>query len=157
MLRHFARVLTVAIAVTHSLSLKAEAPDGPGESRKRQPKPPLINDPDEFVLPQPMRDASAAEPGPAPRVSDTNKPFDVIPVAPREGVAPAQGRVAVGFFNHSDRDIVLLIDQRTVKLGSRYYVQIKAPREFTWRERDGGLQKTIVPADAESVEIVFRR
>jgi len=118
------------------------------------------------VLPSPLSDTrpekllipvQAPELAPPPRNDDAKKTYDVIGVAPAPGAMPTQANVAVGFFNHSERDLVLEINDRAVKIGSRYYLQLKLPREFTWREKDGPLQTTKVPADAEGVEIVFRK
>jgi len=93
----------------------------------------------------------------APNKDDDRQSYDMFPVARSERLAPADGMVGIGFYNHSDRDIVLKINDRTVKLASRYYLKIKMPREFCWRELEGNEQKTKVPAEADGVEIVFKR
>ncbi len=137
-------------------SFQAAAQPAIEEPKSPVVKPPL---PDEELplLPPPIKQPPVAEPAPIPRVNDTNKPFDVIVVATAEGAKPAGDRVAIGFFNHSNRDVTLEIDQRTIKLNSRHYVQLKLPREFTWREKDGPMQITKTPENADGVEIVFRR
>ena len=125
----------------------------PPERLPNKPLPPFPDGPLED-LPAPVK---TPEQGPPPRLNDTNKPYDVIVVAPPNGAAPTTGDVAVGFFNHSERDLVLEINGQPTKLGSRRYLQLKLPREFDWREKDGSAQTTKVPADADGVEIVFRR
>lgn len=145
-----------------ALTLSADSlfadPEKPGEEKKLIVKPPLPDlESDLPLLPPPVKRISGVESVPAPRVNDTNKPFDVIMVAAAEDAKPAEGRIAVGFFNHGERDLTLEIDKRSVTLSSRHYVQLKLPREFTWREKDGAMQTTKVADDAEGVEIVFRR
>lgn len=123
--------------------------------------PPIEEPPAKIVLPkapakEPMKEPKP-EPAPAPRADDMGRPFEVIAVAPAGGARQAAGRVGVGFFNHSDRDITLEINGRPMRLASRHYVQVKLPREFSWREKDGPAQKSSVPAEADGLEIVFKK
>lgn len=122
------------------------------EPRKLDIKPPLPDTAPE-ELPSPIKVVEAS----VPRVEDTNRPYDVILVAPKVEKVPVPGEVAIGFFNHSDRDLILEVNDRTVKLGTRHYLQLKLPREFNWREKNGTNRTTKVPADADGAEIVFKK
>jgi hypothetical protein len=144
--------------------LFAEPPKKPSDEKKPLVKPPFPDGDLELpLLPPPLKIspvaeiAPIAEIAPLPRLNDTNKSFDIIMVAATEGAAPTDGRIGVGFFNHSDRDVTLEVNKRTIKLGSRHYLQLKLPRDFDWREKEGPVQTTNVPSDSEGVEIVFRR
>jgi hypothetical protein len=173
-------LLAILFAGAGLAPLRAE-PDAPSDLKKFQAKPPLPpfpdGDPDKPLLPLAKKETSAPkketpapkkEPQtPEPPMLDKDLPvpprvvdaaaFDVIAVAPQAGAPVSGGRVAVGFFNHGDRELVLEIDGRTVKLGSRYYLQLKLQREFSWRENQGAARTTKVPAEADGVEIVFRK
>jgi len=94
-----------------------------------------------------------------PRSVDESKvPYEVIPVAPADERPVARpATVTIGIFNHSKRDLVLEIGERTVKIESRRWVKLTLPREFNWREKDGAVWTTSVPDNADAVEIVFKR
>jgi hypothetical protein len=144
--------LTLLVGVAATEPAEKSTPE-----KKKLVKPPFPDgDPKEPLLP-PQKIEPVVEPGPAPRVNDTNKAFDIIVVAAAEGATPTPDSIAVGIFNHADRDLTIEINKRTIKLGSRHYVQVKLPREFGWREKDGPQQTTKVPMDSAGVEIVFRR
>lgn len=139
-------------------SLCAEPPKKASEEKKRLVLPPFPDgDPELPLLPPPAKTAPVAETAPMPRLVDSDKSFEVIVVAAPDGETIGKGGIAVGFFNHSDRDLLLEIGERTIKLDSRHYIQIKAGREFNWSEKNGPTQTTKVPDDAGGVEIVFRR
>ena len=172
-MRHRFTLCLAALIVLSTANSAVTAPED--DQKKLQVKPPLPPFPSDMTvdpMPLPVQKLSTVETGPmprqdddkkaleimpAPRPGDEKKAFEVLMVAPEEGTTPARSQVGVGFFNHSERDIVLEINERTVKLGSHYYLQIKMPREFVWREKDGTAQKTRIPVDADGVEIVFRK
>lgn len=147
---HLLPCLVVAMALAGIATLTAAPPE---KLKVIPPLPPFPDTGDEVLSPV----KKSVELGPIPRTNDTNKPYDVIVVAPADGAQPAEGVIAVGFFNHGERDVLIEINNRTVKLASQYYLQMKLPREFTWREKEGPMQKTKVPAEADGLEIVFRR
>jgi hypothetical protein len=70
-----------------------------------------------------------------------------------EGVVEAK----VGFFNHTDRDLTLLIQGEEVPLPKDEYVTLRLPREFKWAEKGETAREVKIPADAEGLEIVFRK
>ena len=150
MKRRLLKCLVISMVLAGSAVLTAAPPE---KLKMAPPLPPFPDTPDE-VLP-PIKQAS--ELAPVPRSNDTSKSFDIIMVAPADGSAPVEGTIAVGFFNHGEREVLIEINGRTVKLASQYYLQLKLPREFTWREKEGPMQKTNVPAEADGAEIVFRR
>jgi hypothetical protein len=174
--------LLAALAAIPSQSLAEPEPDADAKKSLVKPPPPFPDSPPDVPIlpPPPIKKTDSKDDAPPfkkppaddtpplikeplpevvpmPRHNDTGKPFDIINVAPFEGIQQVGGRVGVGFFNHSDRDLVLEIDGRPLQLNSRYYVQVKLPREFRWREKDGPTQTTKVPSDAGGVEIIFRK
>jgi hypothetical protein len=157
-MNHLMHSLIAVMSLSGFAGLRAAPPESDGDvPKKLQVKPPFPDsDLDELPV-LPTTKTVAPERAPMPRTGDSNDPFDVVLVAAAEGSQPTGGKIGVGFFNHSERDIVLEIDGRTLKLGSRYYVQIKMPREFSWREKGGPARKAKVPAEADGVEIVFRK
>jgi len=139
-------------------SLFAEPQKKASEEKKLLVVPPFPEgDPELPLLPPPAKTSRQNETAPMPRLVDSDKPFEVIVVAAPDGETIGKGGIAVGFFNHSDRNLILEIGERTIKLDSRHYIQIKAGREFNWSEKNGPTQTTKVPDDASGVEIVFRR
>ncbi|MCE9530814.1 MAG: hypothetical protein K8T89_06790 [Planctomycetes bacterium] len=112
--------------------------------------PPLPEGPSEI----PASRTKSASPA---RLDDTTKPYDVIVVMAAADAKANTAEVGVGFFNHSERDVVIDLNGRTIKLGSRHYLSLKLPREFTWREKDGPSWTTKIPDKSDGIEIVFRR
>jgi hypothetical protein len=169
MTRLLVGLLATWFVLVPAVSLRADPP----EPKKTVVKPPLLptpgtpaddapaplKPPDRTAppSPEPLLIKPAEIPPPAAPKDEAGKSYDVLSVAPTPGSKPSDGLLAIGFFNHSDRDLVLEIDKRTINLKSRYYVELKLPREFNWREKEGPLQTTKVAADADGVEIVFRK
>lgn len=111
-------------------------------------KLPLPGDPAEKkVLPEPK----AAEP------RDAAKRVEEFVVPSTGKRAEPAAEVKVGFFNHSERAIVLDVNGEVVKLPSGEYVTLRLPRTFKWAEKGQKSRETSVPADADGIEIVFRR
>lgn len=65
--------------------------------------------------------------------------------------------VKVGFFNHTTRDLVLVVNNEEIKLPAAQYVTVRLPRAFQWMEKGGKAADVKVPVDAEGIEIVFRK
>ena len=78
-------------------------------------------------------------------------------VIPADGRGEPRAEVKVGFFNHSDREIVLDVNGEPLKLPKEQYVTLRLPRTFTWAEPGAKGTSVVVPPDAEGIEIVFRR
>jgi hypothetical protein len=74
---------------------------------------------------------------------------------------PAAGRPAegptrrVGFFNHSDRDLELVIEGKAVKLPRKTYVHADVPPTFTWKHGENAAAAATVPAGAAGLDVVF--
>lgn len=103
-------------------------PDGPtGEGPKKEPAAEAVKGVDQFLVPS---DRKRGEPA---------------------------AEVRVGFFNHSDREIVLEVNGEAVKLPSEQYVTLRLGRTFTWAERGRKATDVVVPPDADGMEIVFRK
>lgn len=102
----------------------------------------------------PKGDAPKADPpktdGPA------IKPFEQY-VIPAEGKGEPAAQVKVGFFNHTDRQLVLDVNGQPVRLPKGEYVTMRLPRTFTWAEPGAKDHSVVVPPDADGIEIVFRK
>ena len=105
------------------------------------PKPPLLADPkSESIKPLPPESEMVVE---------------VFPVKFSGPQKEENGRVK--FFNHSDRDLVLEINQKEVKLNSGQFLKLKLPTDFVWKEKGGEARKQSIPPDAQGLDIVIRR
>ena len=78
-------------------------------------------------------------------------------VIPSDGKGEPRPEVKVGFFNHSDREIVLVVNGESVRLPSEQYVTLRLPRTFQWAEKGVKGTDVVVPPDADGIEIVFRK
>jgi hypothetical protein len=77
-----------------------------------------------------------------------------VPAANR---AEPLAQVKVGFFNHTDREIALVVNGESVRVASEDYVTLRLPRSFQWAERGQKATDVAVPPDADGIEIVFRK
>lgn len=116
---------------------------------------PIPGDPLDKGVPEvPKVDKSKTEP---PKKDDSPvKPFEQY-VIPAEGKGEPPAQVKVGFFNHTDRQLVLDVNGQPVRLPKGEYVTVRLPRTFTWAERGAKDHSVVVPPDAEGIEIVFRK
>lgn len=71
------------------------------------------------------------------------------------GAVPGQLR-KVGFFNHTDRDIDLVIEGRAVKLPRKTYLHAQLPPTFTWKQADRKAETATVPDGAAGLDVLFR-
>ncbi|HJZ90268.1 MAG TPA: hypothetical protein VKE40_05305 [Gemmataceae bacterium] len=79
----------------------------------------------------------------------------LVPADEKRSEPPAE--VKVGFFNHSDRDLVLEVNGEPLKLPSEQYVTKRLPRTFKWAEKGKPATDVTIPPDADGIEIVFRK
>ncbi len=63
----------------------------------------------------------------------------------------------VGFWNISNRDVVLKVGGRTYDLEKNRSLTIDLPREFSWQIGSAGRNQEFVPEDRNSYEIVIRQ
>jgi hypothetical protein len=143
-----ALVLPPNLPAPPAVPTAAPAPDA-DPKRPADPIPPLVLPPDTtggasgVVLPTTARSSPLAA---APRVQ-------VFPVA---GAAAAGAARRVGFFNHTDRDIRLTVEGRTVTLPAKSYLHAELPPTFTWSEAGGPPRSTTVSAGSPGVDVLFR-
>lgn len=62
----------------------------------------------------------------------------------------------VGFFNHTDRDIDLVIEGRAVKLPGKTYLHAQLPPTFQWKQADRKAETATVPDGAAGLDVLFR-
>ena len=80
-----------------------------------------------------------------------------VSVFPAKGAeVPAFGYRAVGFYNHTNRDLALTIEGRAVKLPARSYLHAQLAPSFTWSHGERPANRETVPAGAGGVDVVFR-
>jgi hypothetical protein len=127
-----------------------------GDAKDKEPRipkvklPGLPDDPDEPKTPK--NGTPKKEP-----VADVSRSVEqyMIPAEGNKAERPAE--VKVGFFNHSEREIVLEVNGETLKLPSEQYVTLRLKRTFTWGEKGQKPTDVAVPPDADGMEIVFRK
>jgi hypothetical protein len=70
---------------------------------------------------------------------------------------PVSGQLRkVGFFNHTDRDIDLVIVGRAVKLPRKTYLHAQLPPTFQWKQGDRKAETATVPESAAGLDVLFR-
>jgi hypothetical protein len=134
--------------------VKPKDPDPKEKDTPRSPKVrlPLPGDPVE-------PDGPAGKPA-APKkdaAADKERTVEQFFIPADGGRGEPKAEVKVGFFNHSDREILLEVNGESVKLPSEQYVTLRLPRTFKWSEKGQKGTDVTVPADADGIEIVFRK
>ena len=72
-----------------------------------------------------------------------------VQVFPATGSRPAAtGTRKVGFFNHTDKDLDLVIEGKAVRLPRKTYLQAEVPPAFTWKHGANAAESATVPAGA---------
>jgi hypothetical protein len=135
---------------------------GPEVKEPETPRIPKIKVPlpGDSVEPEPSAGKPPAEKKPPPKTDGADnkeKAFDEFLIPAAGGRGEPKPEVKVGFFNHSDREVVLDVNGETVRLPSEQYVTLRLPRSFKWGEKGRKGTDVAVPPDAEGIEIVFRK
>ena len=98
----------------------------------------------------------AAPPKPAPKVSETRSFYDAP--APAAGQSRISGEsVTVGFWNLSDHDVTVIMNDQRYFLPPRQSVKVNVGRQFTWRVEGRDPERERIPDGASAAEIVIRR
>ncbi|WP_020468938.1 hypothetical protein [Zavarzinella formosa] len=121
------------------------------------PRIPVDNTEPKKILPAPKAVPPAKIDQPKTKEKEKSVSIDqfLIPAEKIRAEAPAE--VKVGIFNHSDREMELEINGESVKLPADQYVTLRMPRTFTWAVKGQTAKEVKVPADADGLEIVFRK
>ena len=128
---------------------KDEPKEGPKDTEpKDTPRIPKVK------LPLPGDPTDPPKRDPAAERGKTYEQF-VVPADPKRSEPQAQ--VKVGFFNHSDRTVNLVVNGESVELPSSQFISRRLPRTFTWSEKGQKDADVVVPPDADGLEIVFRK
>jgi hypothetical protein len=79
-----------------------------------------------------------------------------VQVFAASGPAPASTLRKIGFFNHTDRDIRLVIEGKAVTLPKKSYLHAELPSKFTWKHSDRLAETAAVPDDAAGIDVLFK-
>lgn len=92
-----------------------------------------------------------------PGVGESRSFYDAYGVAVREESTSTPERVAIGFWNHSSKDVVLKVDGQPRTLARGQSVLLTLPRQFVWQIDERQPLNERVPAGQAGVDIVIRR
>ncbi|MCI0704921.1 MAG: hypothetical protein L0241_28000 [Planctomycetia bacterium] len=139
-----------------AVPVPAPAPDilTPPASAPKEPNslPSLVLPPDSPVSPAPMKPTIVKSSPISPESSELK-----VSVFPAAGTTDLRGPLRkVGFFNHTDRDLMLTIEGKTVKLPAKTFIHAQVPATFTWKYGDKPATTATVPADAAGLDVLFR-
>ena len=141
----------------------APAPLDPGPMAPEQPKrpgndplPPLVLPPDSPAGPSgvvpPMGGPSTSRSSP---LTGGVKGGPTVQVYPATGTATGATR-QIGFFNHTNQDIELVIEGRAVKLPRKAYIHAEVPPTFRWKHGENAVENATVPDGAAGLDVLFR-
>jgi hypothetical protein len=121
---------------------------------KNESLPPLTLPPDTPAVPSPA-------PAPEKTTEVKSSPLTAarelkVSVFPATGVVAANGLRKVGFYNHTNRDLSLTIEGRTVTLPAMTYLHAQLPPAFTWKCADKAAEKATIPANASGLDVLIR-
>ena len=114
-----------------------------------EPLPPLV------LPPEAPGGSSGIVPESTSRSSPLSAQFQVR-VFTATGALRAAATKRIGFFNHTNRDIDLVIEGRAVKLPRKTYIHAEVPPTFTWQHSGNPAKPTTVPADSPGLDVLFR-
>jgi hypothetical protein len=133
----------------------APAPDAPTPAPKNADAlPPLTLPPDTPVVEPPTVAKSSPLTGGAREPKVSVFPASGTATSPVAGAAG--GLRKVGFFNHTDRDLALVIDGKAVTLPAKSYIHAQVPPTFTWKHGKQPAATETIPADAAGLDVLFR-
>jgi hypothetical protein len=94
-----------------------------------------------------------------PKVSESSSFYSTHPGAAETTVSyrPSAGRVQVGFWNVSAREVVITVGNTSYTLAAGRAVTVTVTRRFIWRLDQGELRAETVPGERETLEIVIRK
>ncbi|MDB5311355.1 MAG: hypothetical protein JWO38_5557 [Gemmataceae bacterium] len=122
-------------------------PDGPGDTL-----PPLTLPPESPAAPSGVVPPA----GPSTSRSSPLTGGVKVQVFTAAGAPPSAATRKVGFFNHTDKDIDLVIEGRTVTLPRKSYIQAEVSPVFNWKRSDHPAETATVPDGAAGLDVLFR-
>lgn len=72
------------------------------------------------------------------------------------GAAGRPGLSKIGFYNHTESDIALVIEGRAVTLPRKTFIHAEVPATFRWKYADEPERTATVPAGAVGLDVLFR-
>jgi hypothetical protein len=124
--------------------------------------PPVVAQQSTYATPTPAPPSGApVRPFPTtkepPRVSDSRYPPNGNGSAPYVAEKRNTDQVRVGFWNLSDRDVILRVNGQSWSLPRDKSVTLTLDRRFAWQLAGSDPQTERVPAGKSSLEILIRR
>src|SRR5262245_40683691 len=123
-------------------------PPGGGTSKDPNSLPPLVLPPESPA--EPMKPSIAKS---SPLTSGREMKVSVFTAS---GSRTAGGLYKIGFYNHTDRSLVLTIEGKTVTLPAKTYLHAQVASTFTWKYGDKPATTANVPAGAAGLDVLFR-
>lgn len=80
-----------------------------------------------------------------------------IDIVPADGKPATNGKRRVGFYNQTNREVLLTVEGESVKLPSKHTITAEVPATFTWKLDRGDARSTTVPDGASGVEVLIRK
>lgn len=121
------------------------------EDKKPDGFPPLVLPPDPETLPKKTQNTSRSSP------LTGNRPAISVRVFPAAGSEPvAGGYRTVGFYNFTDRHLMLTIDGQAVRLPARAFLHAQVGPTFNWSHDSGAVMRETIPSGAIGLDVVFR-
>lgn len=119
--------------------------------KKPDALPPLTLPPDTPVAPGASPKTVEARSSPLTSAARELK----VSVFPASGVATA-GLRKIGFYNHTQYDLQLTLEGKTVTLPARSYLHAHLPPKFTWKCAGQPATSATVPTDATGLDVLIR-
>lgn len=141
---------TAGVQATLQPAPRATSEPAPAPRKYAQPSPAGPSS-------SPSAAPKTSEPPRNPGVSESRSYFSAYAVAPRTAEKPAGDRARVGFWNLSERDVVLTVANQAYSLPRGKSVRLDLPREFVWRVDSREAQNEKMPENESALEIVIRR
>jgi hypothetical protein len=98
----------------------------------------------------------AAPTKPVPKVSETRSFYDATAPAGEQSRTSGES-LPVGFWNLSDHDVTLIVNDQRYFLPPRQSVKVNIGRQFAWRVDGRELERERIPDGVSALEIVIRR
>lgn len=124
-----------------------------GDLPKFDPLPPLPKLNDGYAQPVEAKKTSISKASPI-----GEQPTWIVDVYPVDGPAPKSPgeKRSVGFYNKSNRDLLLTVNEESVILPSQHFLKATLPANSKWQIGTGEVRDLTVPTAAPGADVVIR-